>query len=359
MSRFWNPIVARLSPYVPGEQPSRGDLVKLNTNELPFGPSPAALRAIREAADDSLRLYPDPTSRGLRTALAASHGVGLSQVFVGNGSDEVLAHAFRALFKDDAPVLFPDISYSFYPVFAAFFALEYQALPLNKNLEIDLADYRRANGGIIFANPNAPTGICLPREGIEALLQDNRDTVVVVDEAYVDFGGDSAVALIDQYPNLLVVQTLSKSRALAGLRVGAAFGQEDLIEGLVRVKDSFNSYPLDCLAEVGAIAALEDEAWFERCRHEVMDNRESLRGKLTDLGFDVLPSAANFLFVTHPRQSAVALLQGLREQGILVRHFDKPRIESYLRITIGDREQCDRVAQALESLLNQKAGDDR
>ena len=288
MSRYWNPLVSRLSPYVPGEQPDGQDLIKLNTNEMPYGPSPRALDAIRAAADESLRLYPDPESRKLKETLARVHGLKSSRVFVGNGSDEVLAHTFRALFRDEEPILFPDITYSFYPVYAAFFGLAHETIPLDSRFEIDPAGYRRPNGGIIFPNPNAPTGIGLPLAAIASLLEYNRDSVVVVDEAYVDFGGESSIALIDSFPNLLVVHTLSKSRALAGLRVGAAFGAEELIDGMERVKNSFNSYPIDSLAEAGAVAALEDEDWFEECRNRVMENREWLRGELRPLMEDLL-----------------------------------------------------------------------
>ena len=351
MSRYWNPMVAELSPYVPGEQPKQADLIKLNTNEMPFGPSPRALAAIHAAADEDLRLYPDPASNRLKDALARVSKVDRSQVFVGNGSDEVLAHTFRALFRADEPVLFPDITYSFYPVYARFFGLPHETVPLDAAFRVDPGDYLRPNGGIIFPNPNAPTGINLTLDAIERLLQHNRDSVVVVDEAYVDFGGESACALIDQYPNLLVIQTLSKSRAMAGLRVGAAFGDAELIEGLERVKNSFNSYPIDKLAEAGAVAALEDEAWFEECRAAVIENRAWLHDELKRLGFEVLPSLANFLFAAHPEQSAVSLQQGLREAGIVVRHFDMPRTDRFLRITIGTREQCQAVVEVIEKLL--------
>jgi histidinol-phosphate aminotransferase len=351
MSRYWNPLVSRLSPYVPGEQPAGRGLIKLNTNEMPLGPSPRALQAIRDAADESLRLYPDPDSRVLKEALAHVQGLRSSQVFVGNGSDEVLAHTFRALFRENLPVLFPDITYSFYPVYGAFFGLDCKTVPLNAQFEIELEDYRQPNGGIIFPNPNAPTGILLSVSAIAKLLQENSDSVVVVDEAYVDFGGESATSLIDEFPNLLVVQTLSKSRALAGLRVGAAFGQQALIEGLERVKNSFNSYPIDRLAEAGAVAALQDEAWFRRCRDAVIANREWLGGELQRLEFEVLPSAANFLFASHPAHDAAALASGLREHGVIVRHFDKPRIDRFLRISVGDESQCGTVVAVLESLL--------
>jgi histidinol-phosphate aminotransferase len=351
MSRFWNPEIASLSPYVPGEQPKIAKLVKLNTNELPWGPSPAALKAMQLACDDSLRLYPDPDSTALREAFAVQAGVAESQVFVGNGSDEVLAHAFKALFRPDAPLLYPDITYSFYPVYSRFFGLSHAAVPLDENFAINLTDYRRANGGIIFPNPNAPTGIGLPLAPIEELLRVNTDTVVVVDEAYIDFGGCSAAALIDRFPNLLVIQTLSKSRGLAGLRVGAAFGHHELIDGLMRVKNSFNSYPLDRLSEVGAVAALQDDAWFEDSCQRLIAIRDQLQDDLLQLGFRVLPSQANFLLVTHPEQPAQAVMALLRDRGILVRHFEQPRIAEYLRISIGTAEQCQQLVVALREIL--------
>ncbi len=351
MSRFWNPQVEALSPYVPGEQPQETDLVKLNTNEMPFGPSPLAIEAMRAAASETLRLYPDPCNRDLCMAFAEALGLSVDQVFPGNGSDEVLAHVFKALFQPDAPVLYPDITYSFYPVYTDFFGLSAETIPLDADFKIDLNEYRRRNGGIIFPNPNAPTGIALPLSDIESLLADNPDTVVVVDEAYVDFGAASAVTLIDAWPNLLVVQTLSKSRALAGLRVGAAFGQRHLIEGLERVKNSFNSYPVDRVAEAGAAAALRDQAWFDGRRQEIIDNRERLTDGLEALGFSVLPSSANFVFATCPSADAAVLQRGLREQGIIVRHFDKSRISDYLRITVGTEDQCQQVLSALESLV--------
>ncbi|MEP5765658.1 MAG: histidinol-phosphate transaminase [Halieaceae bacterium] len=351
MSRFWSPQIAELSPYVPGEQPQSRNLIKLNTNEMPFGPSPRALEAISACADDSLRLYPDPASTRLCKAFADVQGIRASQVFVGNGSDEVLAHTFRALFQPTAPLLFPDISYSFYPVYARFFDLNYQTVPLNADFEVELADYHRENGGIIFPNPNAPTGILTPLSRIAALLADNPDTVVVVDEAYVDFGGESATALIADYPNLLVVQTLSKSRALAGLRVGAAFGHEDLIEGLSRVKNSFNSYPLGRLSEAGAVAALEDADWFERSRTMVIRNREMLSKGLGGLGFEVLPSAANFVFARHPSEPALELQSALRQRDIIVRHFSQARIDQFLRISVGTEEHCAALLEALQEII--------
>ena len=339
MSRFWSPVVESLSPYVPGEQPKQDGLIKLNTNENPYPPSPRVLAAIAAAAE-RLRLYPDPRATALREAIAARHGVAAEEVFVGNGSDEVLAHTFQALLKHDAPLLFADITYSFYPVYSRLYGVRYEEVPLDADMRLQIADYRRPCSAILLANPNAPTGIALPREAIEALLAEHPDRLVVVDEAYVDFGAESAVPLVAGHDNLLVVQTLSKSRALAGLRVGFAVGQRPLIEALERVKDSFNSYPLDCLAVAGAVEAIKDDAWFEETRRRIMASREQLARALTGLGFEVLPSLANFVFARHPGRSGAGLAAGLRERGVLVRHFAKPRIQDFLRITVGTDEQC-------------------
>jgi histidinol-phosphate aminotransferase len=351
MSRYWSPLVHRLSPYVPGEQPRMPNLVKLNTNENPYGPSPRALAAISAAVNDGLRLYPDPTGMQLRQAVADYYGLTPAQVFVGNGSDEVLAHVFLGLFQHPAPLLFPDITYSFYPVYCGLYGIDYQTVPLSDEFELRVADYLQRNAGIIFANPNAPTGRLLPLAEIEWLLQRNTESVVVVDEAYVDFGGASAVALVDRYPNLLVVQTLSKSRSLAGLRVGFALGQPELIQALERVKDSFNSYPLDRLALVGAVAAMEDREHFERTRRAVMDSRAALCRELEQLGFHMPPSAANFIFASHPQRDAAELAAALRARGIIVRHFRLPRIDQHLRITIGTPEQNAALLAALGEIL--------
>jgi histidinol-phosphate aminotransferase len=351
MSRFWSPVVHQLTPYVPGEQPTGRDLVKLNTNEHPYGPSPRALAAIAEAATDALRLYPDPTALRLRAAIAAHHGIGPDQVFAGNGSDEVLAHSFQALLKHDDPLLFPDITYSFYPTYCRLYGIGFREVPLDDALRIRVADYHQPCGAIILPNPNAPTGIALPRDEIAALLADHPDQAVVVDEAYVDFGGESAVPLVDRHPNLLVIRTFSKSHGLAGLRVGFAIGQRPLVEALERVRDSFNSYPLDRLAIAGAAAAWEDRAWFETHRDRVVASRERLAASLRDLGFDVLPSAANFLFVRHPAWPGAELAARLRARSILVRHFARPRIHDRLRISIGTEAECDRLVAALRDLV--------
>ncbi len=351
MSRYWSRIVHELSPYVPGEQPVMRDLVKLNTNESPYGPSPRALAAIAAATSDQLRLYPDPTGHALRAVIAASHGLDVGQVFVGNGSDEVLAHTFQALLKQEAPLLFPDISYSFYPTYCALYGVEHVAVPLDDAFRIDPADYDRPCGAIILPNPNAPTGIALPLAMIEEMLVRHGDVVVVIDEAYVDFGAESAATLIARHPNLLVIQTFSKSRALAGLRVGFAMGQRPLIEALERVKDSFNSYPLDRLALAGAVASWEDRAWFEEKRALIIASRERLTQSLAGLGFTVLPSAANFVFARHVDHSGAVLSAALRERGVLVRHFRKDRIQDFLRITIGTDGECDRLVASLAAIL--------
>lgn len=350
MSRFWSPFVKDLVPYVPGEQPKLSKLVKLNTNENPYGPSPRAIAAMRAEVGDELRLYPDPNGERLKQTVADYYGVQSNQVFVGNGSDEVLAHAFHGLFQHGRPLLFPDVTYSFYPVYCGLYGIAYETIALDEQFRIDVADYARPNGGIIFPNPNAPTGCLLPLDAIERLLQFNRDSVVLVDEAYVDFGGHSAIALIDRYPNLLVTQTLSKSRSLAGLRVGLAVGHPELIEALERIKNSFNSYPLDRIAIAGAAAAFEDRAYFEQTCQQVIASREQVVAAMTALGFEVLPSAANFILARHPRHDAGGLAAGLREQGVIVRHFRQPRIEQFLRITIGTPEQNQALLAALGGL---------
>ncbi len=351
MSRFWSPVVSGLTPYVPGEQPKLANLTKLNTNENPYGPSPLALQAMQAEIGEALRLYPDPNAAALKNALAAYHQVAIDQIFVGNGSDEVLAFVFQALLKHDAPLLFPDVTYSFYPVYCKLYEIDFITVPLTDALTISTEDYRQRCGGIIFPNPNAPTGCGLPLAAIEMLLSDHPDAVVVVDEAYVDFGGESAIPLVARYPNLLVVQTLSKSRSLAGLRVGFAVGHAHLIEALERVKNSFNSYPLDRIAIAGAVAAYQDEAYFQNTRAAVISSREALTRQLVQMGFDVLPSQANFIFARHPGHDAADLARSLREKSIIVRHFTQPRIEQYLRITVGDQQACAVLVDALRAIL--------
>ena len=354
MSRFWSPVVQTLTPYIPGEQPQMQRLVKLNTNESPYGPSPKALAAITQQTTDDLRLYPDPEGTALKKAIADLHGLDPKQVFLGNGSDEVLAHVFLGLLKQNKPVQFPDITYSFYPVYCKLFGIDYQTVALGPNFEILPGDFKTPNGGIIFPNPNAPTGRAIPRPDIEALLSRNRDSVVVIDEAYVDYGTESCIPLLrgSTCPeNLLVVHTLSKSRALAGLRVGLAVGHPALIEGLERVKNSFNSYPLGRLAQAGAIAAIQDQAHLESTSKKVIQTRERLVFELSSLGFDTLPSSANFIFTRHPKHAGAKLYQALRDRGIIVRHFKAPRIEEFLRITIGTNEQTNELITALQEIL--------
>ncbi|WP_447752859.1 histidinol-phosphate transaminase [Pseudomonas nicosulfuronedens] len=351
MSKFWSPFVKELVPYVPGEQPKLAKLVKLNTNENPYGPSPKVVAAIQAELNDTLRLYPDPNADRLKQTIAEYHGVKTAQVFVGNGSDEVLAHAFHALFQHGKPLLFPDVTYSFYPVYCGLYGIDFEALALDEQFQIHVEDYARPNGGIIFPNPNAPTGCLLPLEAIERLLQANPDSVVLVDEAYVDFGGETAISLVNRYPNLLVAQTLSKSRSLAGLRVGFAVGHEDLIEALERVKNSFNSYPLDRLALAGAVASFEDQAYFEQTCNAVIHSREKLVAELKTQGFDVLPSAANFIFARHPQRDGAELAAALREEGVIVRHFKQQRINQFLRISIGTEEQNQALVDALRLKL--------
>ena len=352
MSRFWSKFVHGLTPYTPGEQPGVTGLVKLNTNELPMGPPPSVLTAIREEATSALRLYPDPQSSNLREAIAAYHDVDRNQVFVGNGSDEVLAHVFAGLLKHGSPLLFPDITYSFYPVYCRLYGIEYETVPLDEALHLRVDDYQRENGGIIFPNPNAPTGVAISREEVGRLLEQHPESPVVIDEAYVDFGGETAIPLIAQHPNLLIVRTMSKSRGLAGLRVGYAIGDSALIEALVRVKDSFNSYPLDRLAQAGAMASLHDEHYFQLCLRKIMQGRDVMVEGLEALGFETLPSSANFVFARHPAHDGATLAARLRDKAVLVRHFSVPRISDYLRITVGSEEEICALLCSLQEILD-------
>lgn len=358
MSAFWNPDLKHLSPYVPGEQPKHDKLVKLNTNESPYGPSPKALAAITAANTERLRLYPDPDAKELKQAIAKHYGLDTNQVFVGNGSDEVLAHIFLGLLKHPKPLLFPDITYSFYPVYCQLFGIHYQTVALDQEYAVCLEDYLQkskelgGNGGVIFPNPNAPTGRALTRREIEEFLIKNAQSVVVVDEAYVDYGTESCVALVQKkIPNLLVTHTLSKSRALAGLRVGYALGHPELITGLERVKNSFNSYPLGQLAQVGAIAAIEDQAHLDQITQQVIKTRTQFVRDLETLGFETLPSSANFILTRHPKHDGEKLYLRLRERGIIVRHFQARRIQNHLRITIGTDEQMTILLAALREII--------
>ena len=359
MAKYWSPLVGRLKPYVPGEQPQDQQYIKLNTNENPYPPSPEVLKTVRAAGDESLRLYPDPESKALRQAIQSAFGVGANNVFVGNGSDEVLAFAFMAFFTGKTRIEYPEISYSFYPVYCNLFDIEPQVVPLETDFSLSLTKFSASADGIIFPNPNAPTGRAVTLHDIESLLKRNNRTLVIVDEAYIDFGGESAATLVGLYPNLLVIQTLSKSRSLAGMRVGFALGDSNLIEALVRVKDSFNSYPLDRLAQVSARAAMEDDIYFNNVRRKIIATRERTEKGLRGLGFEVIPSQANFVFACHPRFDGRQLYLALKKKGILVRHFDKPAIGQYLRITIGTDDEMnallDRLPAAME-LAGKAAG---
>ncbi|MDR2028784.1 MAG: aminotransferase class I/II-fold pyridoxal phosphate-dependent enzyme [Treponema sp.] len=371
MSRYWNSRVQSLTPYVPGEQPRDRKFIKLNTNENPYPPSPAVIRAIKDAAGEGLRLYPDPGCGELRRAIAERYGVNPEQVFVGNGSDEVLAFVFAALFspapKDGAdpgvpaplPILFPDITYSFYPVYAKLWDLPFRTLPLGDDFSIDIEAYRKPCGGVIFPNPNAPTGLALSLEETLSLAeyQEKQGRVVVVDEAYAAFGeGLSLVPHIGAHPNLLTVHTFSKWSALAGLRAGYAIGNGDLIEGLNRVRDSFNSYTLDRLAQAGAAAAIRDIPYYAGTRRRIIATRERVAGALLNLGYRVIPSSANFLFIRSPVKGGTELFAALRERGILARHFNQGRIADFLRVSIGTDEEMDLFLEALRGIEGSKGG---
>jgi histidinol-phosphate aminotransferase len=352
MNRYWSKQIEALDPYIPGEQPQDQQYIKLNTNENPYPPSPTIANVLRNYGIDNLRRYPDPESIDLIKSLAAFRGLKASPIFVGNGSDEVLAHAFQAFFRQDYPILFPDISYSFYPVYCKLFQIDYYQPALDQEFCINVRDYASANGGIIIPNPNAPTGIALSMGAIRELLADNPESVVVIDEAYVDYGAESAVQLIAEFPNLLVVQTFSKSRGLAGLRLGYALGQENLIEALQRVKNSFNSYPVNSITSAVALASIADDDYFQQCRAQVIASRERLSADLEQLGFEVFPSSSNFVFVRHKGVAAEMLYQELKSAGILVRYFKKARIDNCLRISVGSDPECDALVTALQNILN-------
>lgn len=351
MNRFWNSIVCGLTPYVPGEQPKIDQLIKLNTNENPYPPSEKVAVALASVTADSLRLYPDPESVTLREAIGRFWGVDASHVFVGNGSDEVLAFVFQGLLKQDSPLIFPDITYSFYPSYCRLYGIEYSLLALDDDFLLDLKKIPSDAKAVIFPNPNAPTGRALGLKDIESLLKSRPNLLVVIDEAYVDFGGQSCAPLTVTYPNLLVTQSLSKSRALAGLRIGFAIANPELIEALSRIKNSFNSYPIDRLASAAAIAAMDDREWFNANRNKVIASRTQMAKGLKDLGFDVIPSEANFLFVRHPKFQAAQIAAHLRDKRILVRHFAKPRIDEYLRITVGTDAQVDALLKTLRLFI--------
>jgi histidinol-phosphate aminotransferase len=348
MSKYWSEIVKKIKPYTPGEQPKDKKYIKLNTNENPYPPSPKVIKTIKKAVNETLRLYPDPTCSELRSVIAGYYQIKDEQVFIGNGSDELLAFAYPAFFEpEDKPILFADITYSFYPVYSTLFKANYKLIVCDADFNIPMEGYYQENGGILIANPNAPTGRGLSLESIKNILNRNAASVVIIDEAYIDFGGQSAVSLIKDYPNLLVIQTMSKSRALAGLRVGFAMGNEALIEAIIRIKDSINSYTLDRLALVGAVEAIRDEAYFRKNRKKIMKTRERIAAKLRKMGFQVIPSEANFIFISNKNFYAGFLFQQLREKGILVRYFNKPKIDNFLRVTIGTDDEMNRFLDTI------------
>jgi len=348
---YWSNLTKGLEPYVPGEQPQDRKYIKLNTNENPYSPSPKVLDALNNFTLKDLRLYPDPECFDLREKLAEYHNIEKRQIFIGNGSDEVLAFSFMAFFNPGQAILFPEITYSFYPVYCNLFNIEYKTISMNEDFAINLSGFNMDNGGVIIPNPNAPTGICLTLKKIEEVLKYNKESVVIIDEAYIDFGGESSINLIDDYPNLLVVQTLSKSRALAGMRVGFAFGDELLIEGLNRVKNSFNSYTIDRLAQIAAIKSLDDDEYFLSMKEKVIQTRESTAKRLESLGFNVLPSKSNFLFINHPDNFAADIFKWLKEEGILVRYFKQKGIDDYLRVSIGTKNEMAVFLDKIEKYL--------
>ena len=354
MKELWSPRIRGLEAYVPGEQPKDKRYIKLNTNENPYPPSPQALAAMREAVCADLRLYPDPECSALIAALSRRYGLPPERLFVGNGSDEVLAMAFAAFFDPAGlPVRFADIGYSFYPVYAAFYGIPCETVPLREDFTVPVEPFCAPGaGGVVLANPNAPTSVALPLAEVERIVAANPGAVVIIDEAYVDFGAESAVGLIDRYPNLLVVRTTSKSCSLAGLRVGWAMGSEELIAALNVVKNSFNSYTLDRIAIAGAAAAIGDAAYFDDCCRRVIATRERSVRELEALGFTVLPSSANFLFAAPGRIGAETLFRRLREEGVLVRYFKKPRIDGYLRISVGTDEEMDGLFAAVRRIMS-------
>ncbi len=351
MNKFWSDRINNMEPYVPGEQPKEQKFIKLNTNENPYPPSPKAIAAANEAAGGGLRLYPDPDSSELIDALADFYGLRKEQIFVGNGSDEVLAFCFPAFFNTDGEIVFADITYSFYPVYAKLYGIPYRNIPLNDDYTLPVDEYCKPNHGVLIANPNAPTSIEVPIGDIEKILKANPDNVVIIDEAYVDFGGTSAVGLIDSCDNLLVVQTFSKSRALAGLRVGFAMGSENLIAALNAVKNSFNSYTLDKIAIKTAAAAVRDREYFDAICSKVVNTREKTIAELRAIGCDIPDSKTNFMFVSHPRVHASELYSRLREKGILVRYFNKPRLDNRLRISVGTDEDMEILVREFKEIV--------
>lgn len=348
----WRKNIREVTPYIPGEQPQFADMIKLNTNENPYPPAPGVAKVLAGLDAGKLKLYPKPDARELVDALAAEYGVAPEQVFVGVGSDDVLGMAFLTCFTGGKEILFPDITYSFYPVWAELFGIRYRTPALDENFRIKKEDYFVPNGGVVIANPNAPTSVAMPLADIEEIVAKNTDSVVIIDEAYVDFGGESALPLVERYDNLLVVQTFSKSRSMAGMRIGFAIGSRELIAAMYAVRNSYNSYTLNYPSILCGVEAVKDRAYFEQTKAAIVSTREKTAKRLRELGFQVLPSAANFLFVRHERMPAEELFATLREKHIFVRYFKKPRIENFLRITIGTPEEMERFLAETEACLH-------
>ena len=351
MSRFLSKRLSTLKEYTPGEQPTDMKYVKLNTNESPYPPAPAVTKAVTDGRAKNLQLYSDPTCSSLTDALAAQYGVGRENVIVGNGSDEILSYCFAAYFDKNSPVIFPDISYGFYKVFADLYGSSYKEVPLTEDLSVDVSDYAGKNVHIVIANPNAPTGKTLSLEGIEKIVSTNPDNIVIIDEAYIDFGGDSAVELTKKYENLIVVMTFSKSRSLAGARVGFAIASSALIADLNRIKYSTNPYNVNSMSQAAALAVLSEQEYYDKNCKQIMDTREWFCESLEGLGFEYIPSKANFVFAKHPEKDGRELYLALKAKGVLVRHFDKDRIRDYLRITIGTKEQMQVLINVLKEII--------
>lgn len=352
MSKYWSSMVNRTDPYVPGEQVYHAKMIKLNTNENPYPPAGAVIKAIQDELGDSLRLYPSPTVDDLKERIAQLNNVNKENIFVGNGSDEVLAFSFMAFFEPGKKILFPNITYSFYTAYAKLFNIPYEEVELNKDFTLNTSSFHHSEGGVIFPNPNAPTGILLPLDQVEEILVHNSEKIVIIDEAYIDFAKESAVQLIHKYPNLLVIQTTSKSKSLAGLRVGFAIGNHELIEGLEKIKNSFNSYTIDRLAMRGAIAAIDATNYYDEITDKVIKTRNWVSTELVKLGFQVLPSQANFVFISHQRISGEQLYVKLKENGILVRHFAKKPIENFIRLTIGTPQDMEFLIDKLINIVD-------
>lgn len=352
--KAWQKNLIKIDPYVAGEQPKTADIIKLNANENPYPPSPMVQKALENFESECLSKYPSMDAAPLRAAVAEYYGLEKENVFAGNGSDDVLATAFRAFFNSQLPIAYPDITYSFYPVWCELLNIPYKTFAVNENFEIDITDYYAPNGGVVIPNPNAPTSIGIGKEKITDLLDHNRDCIVIIDEAYVDFGGYSSVELIKKYDNLVVTQTFSKSRSLAGMRVAAALADPYLIKYMDAVKDSYNSYPLDSVAIAAGTASIKDKAYFDTTVQKVISTRSKVTNQLRAFGFEMPESSTNFLFCTHPKYKAQDIMDYLKSKNIYIRHFSKPRIDNYLRITIGTDQQMERLTDEIKNFISEQ-----